>query len=216
MVGVGVGLLSGDGLAENMNVEPGIAKASLGSIFGVLGFVAAPIFWAMLAGSLCASVVGGFLAADFLESFQGQVPVVGDARDGATMVMWLKGLQSYTGDLNSRMWEQRAAAMVLIVAPAGLIPMMIGLWKQRFITIVMTSLIGAILLVGGIGLAVVQADPTRWPVAWSGALIPVCVVGGLAICGVALQYGAVMAAARKKKAKEVAKAQADNQSRKKK
>jgi len=212
LVGVGIGFLSGDTLAANMSVEldPGIAKASLASIFGVLGFVAAPFFWAMIAGSLCASVVGGFLAADFIASIQDQIPVGGEPADGVTMKLWAEGFQSFVGDLNVKLWEKRAAMMVLIMAPAGLIPLMIGLWKQRFITIVMTSLVGAMLLIGGIALAVVQADPSRWPVAWSSTLIPACVVGALAICGIGMQYGAVAAAARKKKAKEIAKAQAES------
>ena len=102
--------------------------------------------------------------------------------------------------------------MVLVMVPAGLIPLMIGLWKQRFITIVMTSLVGAIAVVSGAIVAIVQTDPTWWPKAWSGLLIPLCIVGGLWICGVAVQYSFALAAARKKKAKEVARAQSDGAS----
>jgi len=199
-------MLSGDALAGHMKVGPGIAKASLGSILGVLGFVAAPIFWALLAGSLCASVAGSILGADLIASIQ----VNEEPANGVTLWGWSEGFMDIVGQLNIRMWEQRAASMVLVMAPTGLIPIMVGLWKQRFITIVMTSLTGAVLLVGGIGLAVVQADSTRWPVSWSGTLLPLCIAGGLAICGIALQYGAVMSAARKKKAKEIARAQAES------
>ena len=211
LAGVGIGFLYGGPLAGAMKVDPGVAKAALASIFGVLGFVAAPFFWAMLAGSLCALVAGGFLADSFLAGLPGQVPeVVGPA--GATVAHWAESVGVYADEIKIQMWQRQAATMVLVMAPAGLIPLMIGLWKQRFMTIVMTSLIGAVAVVSGGILALVQSDPTRWPTAWSGLLIPLCIVGGLWLCGVAMQYSFALAATRKKKAKEAARAQSDGAS----
>ena len=209
LAGVGAGLLCGDLLADAMKVDSGVAKAAVASIFGVLGFVAAPFIWAGMAGSLCASVAGGFLAENFLATLPGQVPEVVEPAGGATLAHWAESLAVFAGNVNGEMWRSRAATMVLVMAPAGLIPVMIGLWKQRFITIVMTSLIGATAVVSGAIVAIVQSDPTRWPTAWSGLLIPLCIVGGLWVCGVAVQYNFAMAAARKKKAKEAARAQSD-------
>ena len=123
-----------------------------------------------------------------------------------------ESLAVYAGQISEKMWADQAGIMILVMAPAGLIPLMIGLWRQRFITIVMTSLIGAIAVVGGVIVAIVQSDPTRWPKAWSGLMIPLCVIGGLWVCGVVMQYSFVLAAARKKRAKEVARAQTDVQS----
>ena len=209
VIGAGAGFLCGDPLAARMNVDLGVARAAMASIAGVLGFVAAPLFWAMLAGTLCASVAGGFLAENFLAEVGLSVePPAG----GFTTESWAEWLSVFSRDVSSEMWQERASTMVMIMAPIGLIPMLLGFWQQRFITIVMTSLVGAIAVVGGAGLAIVQSDPTHWPKAWSGTLIPLCIAGGLWLCGVAMQYSFVLAAARKKKAKEAAQAQSDGDS----
>ena len=206
LAGVGTGFLCGDLLADAMKVDPGVAKAAVGSVFGVLGFVAASFIWAGLAGSLCASVAGGFLAADFVAEAGLKVnPPAG----GFTPELWAEWLSVFTRDVSAEMWQERAGTMVLIMAPVGLIPTMIGLWKPRFITIVMTSLTGAIVVVSGAIVALVQSDPTYWPKAWSGLLIPLYIAGGLWVAGMAMQYSFAMAAARKKKAKEAARAQQD-------
>ena len=208
LIGVGAGFLCGDLLSEAVKVDTGLAKAAVGSILGVLGFVAAPFIWAGLAGSLCASVAGGFLAADFVAEVGLKVdPPVG----GFTPELWAEWFAVFAGDVSAEMWQERAAIMLLVMAPAGLIPTMIGLWKPRLITIVMTSLTGAIVVVSGSVIALVQSDPTRWPTAWPGLLIPLGIIGGLWVCGMAVQCGFAMAATRKKKAKEVARAQADLQ-----
>jgi len=211
LIGVGAGFLCGDLVSEAVKVDTGLAKAAVGSILGVLGFVAAPFLWAFLAGSLCASVAGGFLADSFLAGLPGQVPEVVEPDGGVTLAQWAESLAIFAGDVNAEMWKQQAATMLLVMAPVGLIPTMVGLWKPRFITIVMTSLTGAIVVVSGSVIALVQSDPTRWPTAWPGLLIPLGIIGGLWVCGMAVQYGFAMAAARKKKAKEVARAQADLQ-----
>jgi len=208
LIGVGAGFLCGDLLSDSVKVDTGIARAAVGSILGVLGFVAAPFMWAFLAGSLCASVAGGFLAVNFVAEVGLKVdPPAG----GFTPELWAEWFAVFAGDVSADMWQERAATMLLVMAPLGLIPTMIGLWKPRFITIVMTSLTGAIVVVSGSVVALVQADPTRWPKAWSGLLIPLGIAGGLWVCGMAVQYSFALAAVRKKKAKEVARAKADLQ-----
>jgi hypothetical protein len=211
LIGVGTGFLCGDLLAASAEVDSGVAKAAVGSVFGVLGFVAAPFIWAFLAGSLCSSVAGGFLAESFLASLPGDVPEVVEPAGGVTLAHWAESLALFAGDVNAEMWRKQAATMILVMAPVGLIPTMIGLWKPRFITIVMTSLTGAIVVVSGSVIALVQSDPTRWPKAWSGLLIPLGIAGGLWVCGMAVQYSFALAAVRKKKAKEAARAKADLQ-----
>ncbi|MDP6545215.1 MAG: hypothetical protein QGH60_14610 [Phycisphaerae bacterium] len=206
VIGVGAGFLCGGLLADGMKVDSGVAKAAVGSILGVLGFVAAPFMWAFLAGSLCSLVAGGFMA----ESFLAEVGFKVDAPPGGfTPESWMEMLSVCSRDVSFDMWQQQATTMVLVMAPAGLIPTMIGLWKPRFITIVMTSLTGAIMVVGGSSLALVQSDPTHWPTEWPRLLIPLCIIGGLWVAGMAVQCSFAMAGARKKKAKEVARAQAD-------
>ena len=133
LVGVGVGFLSGDLLVSvaSLDVEPWVARSALGSVFGVLGFIAAPFFWAMLAGSLCSLIAGGFLAANVI-TVEVNAPV-----GGYTAEAWLQWFSMFAGDASCGMWKQKTAVMLLVMAPAGLIPMMIGLWKPQFITIVM-------------------------------------------------------------------------------
>ncbi|MCP4375249.1 MAG: hypothetical protein GY794_03590 [bacterium] len=209
LLGAGLGVLCGDMISEGMEVDTTVSRVAGGSIFGVLGFVAAPFFWAALAGSLCSSIGGGFLAESFLASLPGDVPEVVEPAGGASLSLWAEAFANYADNISVAMWEKQAATMILVMAPLGLIPAMIGFWKPQFITVVMTSLVGAIAVVGGATIAMVQSDPARWPDQWSGMLIPLYIVGGLWICGMAMQGSFAMAAKRKKKAKEVARAQDD-------
>jgi hypothetical protein len=208
LVGAGAGFLIGDLLVSvaNLDVDLWVARSAVGSVLGVLGFIAAPFFWAMLAGSLCSSIAGGFLAANFVAEVGLKVNA---PAGGYTAELWAQWLGMFAGDVSGEMWQQKTAVMLLVMAPAGLIPMMIGLWKHRFITIVMTSLIGAVSVVVGAIVAMVQADPTRWPKDWPGLFIPLCIIGGMWLCGGAIQYSFVLAANRKKLAREVARAQSD-------
>jgi hypothetical protein len=211
LVGVGVGFLSGDLLVSmaSLDVEPWVARSALGSVFGVLGFIAAPFFWAMLAGSLCSLIAGGFLAANFVAEVGLKVNA---PAGGYTAELWAQWFGMFAGDVSGEMWKQKMAVMLLVMAPAGLIPMMIGLWKPQFITIVMSSLIGSVSVVIGAIVAMVQSDPTRWPKDWSGMFIPLCIIGGLWVCGIAMQSGLALAANRKKLAREYARAQSGEDS----
>jgi hypothetical protein len=209
--GVGVGIACGGLLAGTLKVDPWIARTAVASILGVLGFVAAPFFWALFAGAFCASVAGVFLLARFLARPDVTLEVA-PPDGGWTMPAWVEWAEVAVRDIGGAMWEQQAAVMLLVMAPVALIPIMFGLWKQRFITIVMTSLIGALTLVGGAVVAIVQSDATRWPKDWSGAFIPLLIVGVLWLIGIAVQYCFALSKARKKKAKEAARAKSDNES----
>ncbi|MDP6636386.1 MAG: hypothetical protein QGG42_15910 [Phycisphaerae bacterium] len=213
LAGVGLGFLSGDLLVDVMKVDVWVARSAAGSIFGVLGFIAAPFFWALSAGALCSATAGGLLAHYFLSSMPGAVPTAEAPAGGVTLAHWAESVWVYAGQISRKMWIEQGAVMALVMAPVGLIPLMLGLWKQRFITIVMTSLIGAVTVMCGAIIAMVQSDSTRWPKAWSGVMIPLFIIAGLWVCGVAVQYAFALAAARKKKAREVARAQSDNASR---
>ena len=66
LMGVGIGFMTGELLAEWMQVDLWMGRSAMASVLGVLGFVAAPFFWASFAGAFCASVGGVFLAENFV------------------------------------------------------------------------------------------------------------------------------------------------------
>ncbi len=207
--GVGIGLLVGGPLAEMMTVDPWIGRAAAASIFGVLGFVAAPFLWAILSGALCASVAGGFLADRFLSNMSEETSLL-EPFGGGGLQQWAEYIATNAGIINSEMWREQVGLTLLVTAPLAIIPLMIGFWRQRFITIVMTSLTGAVAIVAGAMLVIVQNDPTRWFKEWSGLVIPLMVVGVLTLLGITVQYIFALAKARKKKAKEAARARSDS------
>jgi hypothetical protein len=209
LAGVGVGFVIGDLVSGTMDVDPWVARSAVGSILGVLGFVAAPLFWAVILGALCSSSAGGFLVGKFLieEGIKVEAPA-----GGFTPELWAEWLSVAAGDVSGAMWKERAGVLILVMAPAGLIPLLIGLWRQRFATIVMTSLIGAIAVVGGACVATVQSSPERWPKEWLGLLTPLYIAGGLWFCGMVMQYCFVLASTKKKKAKEAAQAESEEPS----
>jgi len=207
LVGAGIGLLSGGALSGSMNIDDTVARAALASIFGVLGFVAAPFFWALFAGGVCASVAGGILGWVFLNQPKELVEVTPPA-GGYSPEAWLEWFKVFSQEVGGAMWDKWTGIVLLVLVPSALIPLILGFWKQRFITIVMTSLVGALAVVGGALLGIAHSDPKYWPDEWSGLVIPLYIVGGLWVCGIAVQYSFAMAAARKKKAKENARKQA--------
>ena len=211
LMGVGIGFITGELIAGSMNVDVWVGRSAMASVFGVLGFVAAPFFWASFTGTLCASTAGLFMAARFLALPENTLEVTAPA-GGWTPQVWVEWLSVAAEDIGGAMWKQQAAIMLLVMVPLALIPLMIGIWKQRFITIAMTSLIGAIVVVGGAVVAIVQSDPTHWPKEWSGAVTPLLIVAGLWLIGFGVQYALALSKARKKKAREAARAGADNYS----
>jgi len=202
LAGVGAGLACGGILAGLIRVDPWIARAAVASVLGVLGFVGAPFLWAILAGALCSSVGGILLAARVLPTLtRDRSPRIAPV-DGATMTQWAEDLARYFQEASARIWPGQWGLMLLVMTPLMLIPVMIGFWKQRFITIVMTSLAGAMLAVGGAVIALTQGNKTGWPNEWSGASIPLIVAGAMCLLGVTIQYVFALSKARKHKAKE--------------
>lgn len=194
-VGVCVGLLLAGPVAEQIEVDLLFAQVALASVLGVLGFVAAPVFWSLLASCVCVSVAVWLLAADYLAETNTRVPMA----SAADMGQWLRALGGVFGDLWSALWSGRRAVTVMVVVPSGAVPLLIGLWRRRLMTIVMTSLTGPLVVVAGVMIAVTQSDPSRWPASWAGMRGPLIVAGSLAFCSTAFQYGRIIAAARKEK-----------------
>ena len=193
--GVGVGLLLAGPVAEQIEVDLLFAQAALASVLGVLGFVAAPVFWSLLAACVCVSVAVWLLAADYLAETGTRVATGSSADIG----QWVQALGGVAGKLWSELWSGRRAVTVMVVVPSGAVPLLFGLWRPRLVTITMTALTGPLVVVAGVMVAVTQSDPTRWPASWAGMRGPLIVAGSLAFCCIAFQYGRVMAAARKEK-----------------
>jgi len=194
-VGVGVGLLLAGPVAEQIKVDLLFAQVALASVLGVLGFVAAPAFWSLLASCVCVSVAVWLLAADYLAE-TGTSVATGSPGD---MGQWAHALGDVAGKLWSELWSGRRAVTVMVVVPSGAVPLLIGLWRRRLITILMTSLTGSLMAVAGVMIAAAQSDSWRWPESWAGMRGPLIVAGSLAFCCIAFQYGRIMAAARKEK-----------------
>ena len=196
--GIGVGLLLAGPVAEQIEVDLLFAQVALASVLGVLGFVAAPVFWSLLASCICVSVAVWLLAADYLAE-PGSRVTLGSAGD---MGQWVRMLGNLFTELWSALWSGRRAVTVMVVVPSGAVPLLIGLWRRRLMTIVMTSLTGPLVVVAGVMIAVTQSDPSRWPASWAGMRGPLIVAGSLAFCSMAFQYCRVMLARKKEQDSE--------------
>jgi len=197
-VGVCAGLLLAGPLAEQIKVDLLFAQAALASVLGVLGFVAAPVFWSLLASCVCASAAVWLLAADHLAETGSRVAMA-PADD---MGQWVRLLGDVFAELWSALWSGRRAVTVMVVVPSGAVPLLIGLWRRRLMTIVMTSLTGPLVVVAGVMIAVTQSDPSRWPESWVGMRGPLIVAGSLAFCSMAFQYCRIMMARKKEQGSE--------------
>lgn len=201
LLGVTGGVLLADPLMErlpSMAQNPGLFKLVCVVILAALGVVAAPAIWSLLAGVIgvvaaCSALVVGYL-------LHSDTPVTVEACESFEhwgRLMWEVARESW-----DKMCQQQGTEILLVILPSGLVPLMIGMWRRQLITILMTSLVGAVAIVGGVWLGLVQCAPKLWPRMWNQFWLPIALVGLLFAVGVIFQYVRARAARKKKRARE--------------
>ena len=152
VIGVGAGLALGGWLAEKVNLHPMVGRLVLAATFGILAVVVARVVWAVLAGAVLASIAyGAVLGSGY------NAPLTTQPAPGAPpTVRWsLKPPQleqAAREALDTAMAGNADRAMAAAGA-AALLALALGLFLPRATVVVLTSFVGASLVMGGVVLA---------------------------------------------------------------
>jgi len=196
--GAALGLLLAAPVATKLSVDLVVARVALATLLGVLGFVVAPFVWTLLTAVACVSVAWVVLVQEHLAAPEQVSQMEGAAE---SVEQWLVAFfRDGVWPVTKKLWNAQWGTALMVLCPAALIPLMIGLWKPKFLTSLMTSLIGALGIVAGAMLALAQYKESLWPTTWAGFYAPLGAAGLLAIGALAYQYNRFIVADRKKKA----------------
>lgn len=152
---------------------------------GFLVFVLIRVVWSLALGVLVAAALLALLAR-LCPGLTADPPAWQDSELGGT-AGWLVSFGNYLCGWIWSLWRGDAAAVALCGAVPVLAAVALGIFLPRAATIMGSSLLGAVGLVGGVGLIWWARSP-GWLDAWTRqAWLPVAAVGLLALTGLILQ-----------------------------
>lgn len=181
LAGAGVGYLYGGALAEMLKAPAIVGQIALAVTGGVVCLIAARLVWALLAGALLETVATILLIAHFLPQLAVR-PAIALA-ENAAFGEWAAATGTYLWTCIDEIRKANFGTVMLIIVPAGLLPMMVALIKARAAVVFMTGLIGGLLATWALWLGAVHYRPEIWPTDWMRFLIPAGVALVLTIIG---------------------------------
>lgn len=192
-IGAGAGFLLAEPLALQLGTGLHLTAAAAMLTSAIVALVLARLIWPLLAVAIYVGI-----ATLMLKGHYGPIPWP----DTPTLPDWLLALQAVAIP-DASVWQEHLRQTLLVLAPAAIFILVLGLLLGRIMVILMTSLVGALTVTGGIALAVLQRKPELWPADWNALLIPAAIAGGLAALGLIGQVRGLLGdIARQKKAAE--------------
>jgi len=188
MVGGGIGALLGPGLAVQVGISPLAGQIITPMVLAVVAVIFAHIVWAIVATALALGAAAWALACHF-PGTQG--------RQAAELGTWGQTVWEYGTSGLGDAWKANGLLVVLVLFPAGAVPLFVGLLKPRLATVVMTAALGAAAMVFGVLLALAQVRASLWSEAMAQYGLPVACAGGLATFGMICQYRRILASRRR-------------------
>jgi hypothetical protein len=180
-VGAGVGYLAGEPLATMIGASPALGQVVLAISLAIVFFIAARLIWALVIGSLFEAIALGLLLWHFVPLLPAQqAPKFAAAGD---FVAWATALAKFSWDSVEAVRQANFGTLMLVIVPAGLLPMMIALLKGRGSVIFMSGLLGGMIATAALWLAAVGIRSSIWPADWIRFLIPLGVALVLTIIG---------------------------------
>ncbi len=177
---------------------PMAIKFAATSVAAIGALLAGRIIWGTACGvvfAIVACIIAVPVAADALwRDIQSPIgAIMAGSWPGSEQIDQLKGsVETFRDSVSAGMWAAILAALA--------IPVALGAFRPRLITIFGTGLFGAVGITAGLVLAATATKPAAWDVAWNRTYIPAGLFGLLLVVGVAYQYRSAFAA--DKKAKE--------------
>lgn len=199
LAGVVAGIAGAEALSRQFSVSPMVAAVAGAIAFGAVGAITARIIWALAAGALFGAAATIVMLANVAAPANGQAAFApGDPGTGA----WLAACWGHCNASLGAVWKEQSATALWTICLGGGVPLTVALLLPRLGKIFMTSLLGAVCVVGGVFLAVVQVQPSLWPARWLGYGIPITAAAVLLMFGIIYQFCGAILADRAKKAEK--------------
>ena len=183
LVGAAIGALFGPMLAPHVGMTPLAGRIAGSMVLAVAAAIGAQIVWAVLAAGLALAAAAWALACNFAS---GASP--GEAAGPANFPEWCLNVWTFVSGELARVWETQALVIILVLFVAAAVPLVIGLFKPKVATIVMTALLGAAGVVAGGLLASAQVNADWWAGALRQYSAPIAAFVALMTFGVIWQY----------------------------
>lgn len=190
-IGAGAGFALAPLIQPHVEINPTYVQIAVVVITAAVLAIAARVTWAVAAGALGAAVAATVL----LLSQAAKIPVE------ASLPAWWQNVPPTVFDIEAIkwMWQQQQGLVLLVMFPATVLPLLLGVFFNRAVMVLMAALIGATATVAGLVVGLAQIKARLWPQNW----MDVAVLG-LAVVVITL-IGAVcqcLFAQRRKPAKE--------------
>lgn len=183
LIAAAAGLALAGPVASRLGWNLIVLRVVFAVALGIAGLLAARVVWAVLAGGLAvAGIICIFLLAAVHKSGESLAP----APAAGTAYQWLSETAHRCFDaLNQTTALPLSIAVAFTVAGAVLVIMFIRPVAAR---ILMSSVIAAILLMGGMLLAAVRVRESLWETAWTHAYVPAAGTAALILLGWIWQF----------------------------
>ncbi len=194
--------LYGGLLTASLNVPPTLAKISCAFTAALLCVVAARIIWPLVLTGMIEALAVVLVICSYMSQMPDKKwPVFPAADEVPDTLAWLAAMWDYIYAGFSLARELNVNTMILVMAPAALLPLIVGLIYPRVAAIIASGIAGGLALTGAFWFLAVQVRPNLWPSDWYRLLIPGGVAAVLTIIGWIYQGHAEALAYQKKKQK---------------
>jgi len=170
-------------------------------VAGLLGLVLDRLVWALLMGAVCGGVAAGVLLDRAWGAMSSEGRPVFQAWD-AGLGGWFGGVGGFAMDGLAALYGGQAVLLLVVVGPAVVLPVVLGLLRPRLARIVMTSLSAGAAVACGPIIAATQFVPGCWDRVLALWYVPAGLAAMLAVAGLAIQYRSAIRSDRSKQERE--------------
>ena len=189
IVGGGVGALLGVTLAPYLGMSSLAGQIAIPMVLAVLAVIGAQFVWAIVAACLGLAGAGWILACFFAQT-ETRAAAAADVTD---LTAWARMTWQFARSGMTDAWRVNGLVVILAMFPAGAVPLIVGLFKPKLVTVAMTVLLGAVGAVFGAILGLAQINTSLWSQSLAQPGILVAAVGALITLGVICQYRRILA-----------------------
>lgn len=200
-VGVGAGFVLAPVVQGHVDINPTFVQVAVVLVTAVVLAVAARVTWALAAGAVGAAAGATVLLVS-------QAAMIPEAAS-ESLTAWWQSVAPAVFDMGTieRMWDQQQGLVLLVMFPATVLPLLLGLFFNRVVVVLVTALIGAVVTVAGLVVGLAQIKARLWPQSWMDVGVLGIAVVVMALIGAICQCLFVQ----RRKAEDQDKAQAEQQ-----
>lgn len=186
IAGAGGGLAVAQQVIDRSDMDPLAVRIGIACGCAIFGFILARLIWAILLATLAAGVAGVIVLWRYLPEVEQKAQPVFKSTINAQQ--WAAESVQYSQASGEAMLDFNFAALLLVMIPAFMLPLIMFLLLPRLGKILATAIAGGVAIIAGLVLAGSTARESLWPSEWQSWAIVGAIAGGLTLVGIVLQY----------------------------